>query len=608
MEGVDRHGFLFNPAILAGGSRIFRDGFAAKGADRPSARQGRGDVCVTGGWMSVVPLEHRAGMVVAAGRIFLASVFLLAALIETHWPGSDPIRLVLVAYLPLACLFALAGWNRWWLENRLALPAHYLDLAVFAMLVLPNGGYDNPFFGFGAFLVIAAAIRWRTRQAVVTGLVVGLVFIASLWLGGVEHGAPQYLSDFLIQAASLFVLIGMILWVWLDRHRAASAAKQSRLLDAILSADPPGRECVRYAAERLGARHALLLWSEADEPWLNIIRCDDGEIAVERHGAGALSDPLDDLAVEAPFLFDCRGRRMLVAEGDSERMMAAVDPLPPDFAARYALDNGLAIPFQTSRHLAMLIAQRLPGLCSEMLPTALIVRDDIASAFERAALLGSMHAATRAAGRLSLARNLHDGAAQFLAGMALKLRAARASLDDPDAVRRCFEDLEGEITRQQTDVRAIIDHLRQPPGRLIRIDLGVHLETLAQRLRDRWKLAVAVDAGALAGKETVIAKSFCYELDQMIGEAASNAVRHGGAGKLRLGLRREGDAFRLEIEDDGSGFPFAGPRSDAELWQRRLGPLSLHQRVRSLGGSLAIVSSRTGSTLSLCLPLEEQPR
>ena len=84
--------------------------------------------------------------------------------------------------------------------------------------------------------------------------------------------------------------------------------------------------------------------------------------------------------------------------------------------------------------------------------------------------------------------------------------------------------------------------------------------------------------------------------------------RHGAARHLRLGLTLAGDGLCLEIADDGTGFPFAGLRSDAELWQRRLGPLTLHQRVRSLGGTLAIDSSRTGSTLSLRLPLEEQPR
>ena len=106
----------------------------------------------------------------------------------------------------------------------------------------------------------------------------------------------------------------------------------------------------------------------------------------------------------------------------------------------------------------------------------------------------------------------------------------------------------------------------------------------------------------------MITTGYVYQIDQMIGEAASNAVRHAAARHLTLGLWREEHELRLEIEDDGSGFPFAGLRDDSELWQRRLGPLSLHQRVRSLGGTLAIASSRTGSTLSLRLPLEEPTR
>jgi signal transduction histidine kinase len=561
--------------------------------------------------MPIVPLEHRAGRVIAASRTFLALFFLAASLIGPATGTGAIIRPLLLLYLAASLLLALIGWNRWWLEHRLALPAHYLDLGLFAALILLSGGYGSPYFGLSTFLIIGAAMRWRTHQALITILLVVLVFLASFWLAPARDAAGGAdLPLFLARGASLFVLAGLALWLWLDQLRSASAARESQHLDEIVTAEPPARECLAYAAERLGARRALLLWSEADEPWLNLLSWEGKEIVVEKLGPEAVPNPLDDLPTDHPYLFDCRGRRMLVLDGDAERMALGVDPLPPAFAARYGIEDGLAVSVRTSRHSAMVVAADIAGLCTEFLATACLVRGDIASAFERAALLGSMREASVAASRLSLARNLHDGAAQFLAGIALKLHAAKESLADPDAARRSLEDLEAELVRQQHDLRTIIQNLRQPPGRVVRLDLDRHLESLAQRLRGRWGIEVdaAADSEEADDRELTITTSFRYELEQMIGEAASNAVRHGGARQLRLRFARDAVTLRLEIADDGTGFPFAGLRSDAELWQRRLGPLSLHQRVRSLGGTLAIQSSRTGSTLSLVLPLEEQPR
>ena len=561
--------------------------------------------------MSVGPLDHRAGRAIAVGRTLLALLFLAAALTDSEPPGAKPglVRILLLVYLPICILLAAVGWNRWWLEYRLALPAHYLDLTAFALLVLASGGYSSPYLGFSVFLILAAAMRWHARQALVTSCLVGLIYLASFWFPPGAPG-PDGLSRFVAEGAALLVVAAIILWLSLAGFRSAQAAQDGQLLDAIVSAEPPARECLRHAADRLGARRALLLWSETEEPWLNILSWDGRAIASEKLGPEAIADPLDDMSTDEPFLFDCAGRRTLVGDGGQELMSRSVDPFPPDFAQRYRLAEGLAIPIRTSRHSAMLIALDVPGLCSALLATGQRLRGDIAGAFERAALLGSMRDASRAASRLSLARNLHDGALQFLAGIALKLRAAKASLDDPEAVRRGLEDLEAELARQQSDVRAIIHNLRQPPGRLIRIDFDRHLETLAQRLRDRWGVAVdlAASAEGEGSRQLLITTSFCYDIEQMVGEAASNAVRHGAARHLRLGLTLAGDGLCLEIADDGTGFPFAGLRSDAELWQRRLGPLTLHQRVRSLGGTLAIDSSRTGSTLSLRLPVEEQPR
>jgi signal transduction histidine kinase len=559
--------------------------------------------------MSFFPLDHRAGRVIAASRLVLASLFLVPIFATPDAaPGQNaPVAPILIFYLLASVGLAVATWNRWWLEYRLALPAYLLDLAVLALLVLLTGGFMSPYFGFFFFLIVAAAMRWRQRQTVIASLAVALVLLASGSMGSLvdtQHDVDAL--RFVTRAASIAVLAIMVLWLRFNRFESSLAPNRSHLLDAMVSSAPPAGDCLAYAAERLGAGRCHLAWGEQDEPWLAIVGRQGGETVTEKVGPEAFANLLEDLPAETPFLFDCAGRRVLVDTIQGERLTRNARPFPPDFADRYDIREGMAVPIRTSRHEAVLIAQDIPGLCGDMLSVGKAVGDDIAAAFERAALLASKQAAHRAENRLALARNLHDGAIQFLAGMALKIRSVKAN-DDPEAARHSLEEIETELVRQQHDVRAIIDRLRRPSGGTVQVNVGSHLDTLAARLQSRWGIKVETEKGEVGeGAEIKVTPGYRYQLEQMIGEAASNAVRHGSASRLRLAIAREGEGMRLEIEDDGTGFPFTGLRADDELWQGRLAPASLHQRVRSLGGTLAILSTRTGSTLSLKLPLEER--
>jgi len=53
---------------------------------------------------------------------------------------------------------------------------------------------------------------------------------------------------------------------------------------------------------------------------------------------------------------------------------------------------------------------------------------------------------------------------------------------------------------------------------------------------------------------------------------------------------REG-FWKFDIDDDGRGFEFTGRKSQAELDIDRKGPVIIKERVRSIGGELAIESN-----------------
>jgi signal transduction histidine kinase len=63
-------------------------------------------------------------------------------------------------------------------------------------------------------------------------------------------------------------------------------------------------------------------------------------------------------------------------------------------------------------------------------------------------------------------------------------------------------------------------------------------------------------------------------------------------------MARDNGHVSLQIEDDGTGFHFAGAFGLEELELLRIGPASIQRRVKSLNGELT-VESRPGKGSSL---------
>jgi signal transduction histidine kinase len=84
-------------------------------------------------------------------------------------------------------------------------------------------------------------------------------------------------------------------------------------------------------------------------------------------------------------------------------------------------------------------------------------------------------------------------------------------------------------------------------------------------------------------------------------EAISNAVRHGNASAVRIGLRRPFGSMRLEIEDNGRGLGTA-PASKGGL-----GMHTMRYRAALVGADLSIETGASGGVrVVIALPLSEE--
>jgi signal transduction histidine kinase len=209
--------------------------------------------------------------------------------------------------------------------------------------------------------------------------------------------------------------------------------------------------------------------------------------------------------------------------------------------------------------------------------------------------------------RSRLARDLHDALTQRLFGLNLTLEAAAATAVGPDPAPtvEAIHLARGLVDSALVELRTLIFELR-PPALEADGLLGA-LRKHAELLSRAHSVPVSVtDARpSAAGRPGPGGER---ELWRVAEEALSNALRHAGASKVTVIVaeeaaaqpdHRSGGRTLLLVGDDGVGFDPAA-RSIAS---RRLGLVSMRERMEAAGGTFEIVSAPgRGTTVRAAVP------
>ncbi|MGH7445269.1 MAG: sensor histidine kinase [Longimicrobiales bacterium] len=200
--------------------------------------------------------------------------------------------------------------------------------------------------------------------------------------------------------------------------------------------------------------------------------------------------------------------------------------------------------------------------------------------------------------RKRIARELHDGTAQTLAALRVRLRLARSA---PDSAKRMamLEEISEEIGAAMDEVRRMARGLRPPALDMLGLAPAIesHARTMADAGALRLELALEGDARAL----TPEAELAVYRIVQ---EALSNVVRHAGAQTVYVALKRSGDVVEAVVRDDGRGFMLDRTLTDGA---RGLGLFGMQERASYLGGKVEIESSPgRGTSVRVRVPVAEK--
>lgn len=173
--------------------------------------------------------------------------------------------------------------------------------------------------------------------------------------------------------------------------------------------------------------------------------------------------------------------------------------------------------------------------------------------------------------RRRLARELHDGVVQEL-GL---IRSVTLGAVPPGPLR---DNLVAACDRAVDEARAAVDALGRSPEE----PLGFVLHRAARQVADRYGGRVIVDLD----DSIHVPQGQRHALVRITREAVSNAIRHGEAGEVRVGLQRDLDRCRLVVQDDGRGFD---PRAVRE--STGFGLTSMRERATALPGTCEIASA-----------------
>ena len=521
--------------------------------------------------------------VVALARLGLAAVFFLATLVEPQ-PDVSPIVIpVLTAFLCFAMIVAYLTWSDWWIDARIARATHFIDVGFFVAIVGSPEGYSSPYFLFFVFLLLSSAIRWTWRETAVTAaLVVGLYVIAGLVMG-VSSSTPFDTRRFIIRSGYLLILSIVLIWFGVRRRFSAGSIPEPPPTEAI-SDEPPLAIALRQIADVTRARQALGYWSSVDGAY------EAAALEERRIKPVTVAATPPASSPEHAFLFDAARDRALASGGSSStRFTSATAVMGDDLVAQLAPNKGMGIPIESKLGSGLFLLCGIPDLHSDHLALGERLRADLAHVMERYALFSALRDGAIARERLGIARDLHDGVVQFLAGSAYKIEAISRSGGTGANVAGDLQELKQLMLLEQEDLRASIGTLRKDKVSLE--DTASDAAALCGRLERQWRVRCRFTCKI---SEARVPARLHMDLLHMIKESVANAVRHASARELQVELRTRGQKLKLAVSND------AAVTSD-----RTTVPWSIRERTAEIGGAVSVSMKDGATTVLVTIPIPE---
>ena len=195
--------------------------------------------------------------------------------------------------------------------------------------------------------------------------------------------------------------------------------------------------------------------------------------------------------------------------------------------------------------------------------------------------------------RRRIAAELHDSLGQRLIiinNLALFLLRTKGRVRTEEEKQQTMEEINAEASAAIEETRAISYALR--PFQLDRLGLTRAIQALAKTVTRASEIQVETD---LADVDDVFPEELRINFYRIVQESLNNVVKHSGASRATVVVRRDRQMVTLTVADDGQGLP--SEANAAQPGQGGFGLTGMRERANLLYGSLQIRNGPSAGTL-----------
>jgi signal transduction histidine kinase len=434
--------------------------------------------------------KYQRGRVISLGRAMLALLFLLSIWLDRSQPAGNPAQTygLLLAYVLFSLSIAALTWRNWWLDARLALPLHIVDMAVFTVIVFSASGYTSPFFLFFILPLLSAAIRWGWRETALTSAALVLLYqAAGLYLAGSQ---AFELQRFIVRSGHLLILSAVLIWFGMHQQFTRLFFGVDELDRRLARDELPIVQALDVAMEAARAGSGALLLGAKDEQRFAGLCIDEGDARPVK-----ADRPLMREAVPVALFALGRNRSLARREQSWYRFAPASKLLDSDALRALGAEEGLIARVRTGTQRGWLVRWDIAELSVDFVELGAELGRVAGAVLQRDALLSAIEEGAAVRTRLSLARDVHDSVVQFLAGATFRVEAMMRGSRSGAQVDSDLKELKRLLIEEQGEIRAFVSALRR--DRELELAEAVEeLRSLGRRLGQQWAVDFRVEAAS----------------------------------------------------------------------------------------------------------------
>jgi signal transduction histidine kinase len=553
-----------------------------------------------------VTVRHYLERQVTLARAISVALSLIA-LLET---SREPVRRSSVLFLSVYLLAALGGTlvERFSSDARIRIPlrADFLALAVFLYLT-PS---VSAFWFLFLFAVFALASQGSTRAMLVLVIAAPAGVILRVALGD----PFRWQSVWHWLAVGLGTLVSGLCIGFLGAREREHLLRQQFLekITGLLRFDRGLTESIRQALTELTVAfeceqaclavrdeelERLFVWkvSTADDEsrppeTLSLSRCD--------------TFLMDSLEVSMCWEYKNGDGEGFGWDRQTGRRVRTIAPPPTTtrevFGARALLSVTLEASGRAAGRVLLINPNRRKRFSEGDLRWLEQIIRHLGQPLENVFLLRSLRARAVESERSRISRDLHDGILQTLLSLNIQLDLLRRKLPlSPDQICAELGNLHRIVQQEGDEFRRMVTDLR--PLHVESADMREMMFGFAERFRSEHGLAIEL---FVEDRSLRLPDRICRELFQIYKESLQNVKKHAKASHVVVKLEQDEARVFLVVDDNGRGFSFSGRYTSEELDQLRLGPISIKERARGVGGTLTVESNPGhGARLTIEIPL-----